>query len=318
MATHSQSAMTPAVARVRAGCLRRIRAFFEQRGVLEVQTPVLSRGACPDRHIDLFTASQSAGKGRTLWMQSSPELHMKRLLAAGYPDIYQVCPVFRQEESGRRHNPEFTILEWYRRGLGAQQLMEEVSSLCVDVAGSRTVQFRPYAGLVREHTGIDPLSVTHAEVSAYVAAHEQSPPQLPTLTDALQYLMARHVEPRLPHDTLTFVHSYPAAQAVLAALDPSDSRVAQRFELYCGCMELANGWQELADPAENLARMAEENAARGRMGKPQVPVQPGFAEALGAGLPACSGVALGVDRLVMLAAGVKSIDEVLAFGWETA
>ena len=310
------------MARARAGALRCIRAFFDKRAVLEVETPSLSRGACPDRHIELFCAGPHAAgataRPETRLLQSSPELYMKRLLAAGYPDIYQVCRVFRQEERGRVHNPEFTILEWYRRGFTLRQIMEEAAALCCAVAGERPVVFRTYRDIVREHIGLDPLETDLAAVLRYLRERDPAVPELSTLTDALQYLMARCVEPRLPRDAYVCVYLYPAAQAVLATLDERDPHVARRFELYAGGMEIANGWEELADPAENARRMTSENEARKAMGKATVDVLPGFAEALQAGLPACSGVALGVDRLVMLATSAASIEQVVAFPWERA
>ncbi len=283
--------------------------------MLEVETPVLSAGAIADRHIDLLTVETAQG---TRYLQSSPEQHMKRLLCEGYPDIFQVARVVRAGESGAKHNPEFTMLEWYRRGFSMAQLMDEVAELCTAVLGERPVRKAAYCELVREHAGIDPLATTRQQVLEYLAARSPVPTGLDTLTDALQYLFATQVEPHLARDCLAFVHHYPAEQAVLAKLDPADPRTALRFELFCGGMELANGWEELTDVEQNVARADRENAERVRLGKDPVPLHSAFVDGLRRGLPSCSGVALGLDRLVMLAAGTEQVADVQAFPWDRA
>jgi len=307
--------VTPEVAQKRARLISTVRRFFETRGLLEVETPVLSAGAIADRHIDLLTVETRQGPR---YLQSSPEQHMKRLLCDGYPDIFQLARVFRAGECGARHNPEFTMLEWYRHGYDMMQLIDEVAELCCAVLGNRTVRKLCYRDAVREHAGLDPLSADRAGVLGRLAREGVVPDGLDTLTDGLQYLFATLVEPRLPPDDLVFVHHYPSAQAVLAKLDPADSRLALRFELFCGGMELANGWEELADADQNASRAELENAERVRLGKEPIPLHPDYVDGLRSGLPPCSGVALGLDRLVMLAVGASSIEDVLVFGWNCA
>jgi elongation factor P--(R)-beta-lysine ligase len=308
--------MTPSTARKRAGVINAVRTFFVQRDVLEIETPVLSAGAIADRHIDLFSLSPSGASVR--YLQSSPEQHMKRLLCDGYPDIFQIARVFRQEERGRQHNPEFTMLEWYRRGFSMMHLIDEVGELCAAVLGAKPVRMVAYRDIVMEHTGLDPLTADRNDVLQYVASRGFEPRIEGSRADVFQYLFALLVEPELPKDTLLFVHSYPADQAVLAALDPDNPTVAKRFELFVGGIELANGWEELADAAQNVARAEEENAQRSTLGKQPIPLHPAFVRGLRKGLPACSGVALGLDRLIMLAAGAADIADVLTFPWDNA
>jgi lysyl-tRNA synthetase class 2 len=256
------------------------------------------------------------GEAPPRYLQTSPELHMKRLLARGYPDIFQICRVFRSGESGSRHNPEFAMLEWYRRGFSMEDLMGEVAEVCRAGLGERRVTTVAYSSLFSRVTGLDPLAVAGEQLRAYIASRETDPPPLAAPTDMMQYVMARWVEPSLPPGDITLVHSYPTDQAVLAAIDEQDPRVARRFEAYCGGMELANGWEELVDPDENRLRLEAENVKRMQRGRPPVPVDASFLEALSAGVPACAGVALGLDRLVMLAVGATRIDDVLTFPWD--
>jgi len=241
---------------------------------------------------------------------------MKRLLAAGYGDIFQIGKVFRDGERGRLHNPEFTMLEWYRAGRSMFDLMDETAEIITAVLGGKKVFKKKYAEVFAEATGIDPLSTTMQAVADACAAQGKSPPRFTALTDALQFAMAEIVEPRLPHDALVFIYHYPADQAALAVLKPDDPRVAKRFEAYCGAMELANGFEELVDWKENERRQHGENARRAALGKAALPVDSSFIDALKNGLPPCSGVAVGLDRLIMLALGKKTIGEVMAFPWE--
>jgi lysyl-tRNA synthetase class 2 len=309
------------MARLRASVHARVRGFFAGRNVLEVETPVLSRGSSTDVHIDVFATqfqpegvTQGSG-GSALYLQTSPEMHMKRLLCQGFTDVFQISRVFRNGEAGRLHNPEFSMLEWYRCGSSMDELVDEVAALCCTLLGERPVVRKSYQQAFGDAVGIDPLACTLADVRALCNRRAVETPPLGDLTDGLQFVMSQFVEPTLPADALAFVHGFPAEQAVLAVLDEKDPRTARRFELFHRGLELANGWQELADWHENERRLTEENVKRRTRGKPALPVDLRFIAALKRGLPACSGVALGLDRMIMLAAGASSVGETLAFPW---
>jgi elongation factor P--(R)-beta-lysine ligase len=306
----------------RAEIIQKVRDFFKERKTLEVETPVLSHGSPVDCHIDVVSARYHPAGARnrdadeTVFLRPSPEFHMKRLLASGYGDIFQIGKVFRDGEQGRLHNPEFTMLEWYRTGMNMSRLIDETAGLITDVLGTRNILKKNYAKAFREATGIDPLSTDVEHVAAYCASRGRELPSVATLTDALQFAMAEFVEPAFPVDAVVFVHHYPADQAVLAMLEPDDRRVARRFEVYCGGMELVNGFEELVDWKENERRQREENEKRTAAGKPPLQIDARFIEALKKGFPPCSGAALGLDRLIMLALKKKSMDEVIPFAWE--
>ena len=301
----------------RAALLEEVRDFFRQRGVLEVTTPVLGVAAGTDPAIEPFeTRYRGPGfaGGLALYLQTSPEFHMKRLLAAGSGDIYQVMPVFRQGELGRRHNPEFTLLEWYRLGYDHHRLMEEVAELVNRCLGDRRACEKvSYSALFQERFGWNPLTVDVQVLRATAAGHGLDVQGLESRDQWLDLLMSTLIEPDLGQGKLTFVHAYPASQAALARLDPRDPRVACRFELYVDGVELANGFHELADPAEQLARFEADNLERQRKGQRRLPLDRRFIAALEQGLPDCAGVALGLDRLLMLVAGVSNLPEVLSF-----
>ncbi len=311
---------------LRARLLRQIRAFFEARAVLEVETPALSRAATPDPHIESFV-TRDALSGAPRYLHTSPEFPMKRLLAAGSGAIYQLGKVFRQGEAGRRHNPEFTLLEWYRPGFDHRRLMQEVEELLRSLLEPYLPLgpgvYLSYRQAFLEHVGIDPLTAGAAELAARAAAlgidvaglARDDPDPWRDL------LLTQVVEPALPRDCPVFLYDYPASQAALARVRPGkegEPPVAERFELYLNGLELANGFHELADAAEQRRRFEQDNAARQRAGLPVVPLDEAFLAALEAGLPDCAGVALGVDRLVMLAAGLSDIREVLAFDYGRA
>jgi lysyl-tRNA synthetase class 2 len=306
----------------RAEIIQKARNFFKARNVLEVETPILSHGSPADCHLDVFSTgyhpagAQKPGRSEAVFLRTSPEFHMKRLLASGYSDIFQIGKVFRNGERGRLHNPEFTMLEWYRTGMGMSGLIDEAAVLVTEVLGRKRIVKKTYAQVFKEATNIDPLAANLKEVAGYCESRGKALFSGATLTDALQFVMAEFVEPALPADALVFVHHYPADQAVLAMLEPDDKRVARRFEAYCGGMELVNGFEELVDWKENERRQAEENLRRRSLGKPGLPLDTLFMDALKKGLPPCSGAALGLDRLVMLALGKQSIDDVLTFPWE--
>jgi elongation factor P--(R)-beta-lysine ligase len=308
----------------RAEIIDAVRGFFRAKNALEVETPVMAHASPTDCHLDVFSAAYHAAGARAgvgtenVYFRTSPEFHMKRLLAAGYADIFQIAKVFRDGERGRLHNPEFTMLEWYRTGMTMQGLMDETAALMSAVLGKKEIVKETYAGLFVRTTGIDPLSCGIETVIGHLAARGTAPPRFATLTDALQFVMAECIEPALPPDKVVFVYHYPADQAVLAAIDPADPRVAKRFEAYCGGMELVNGFEELADASENERRQHEENAKRRAAGKSELPIDEKFIHALENGMPPCSGAALGLDRLIMLALQKPTIDEVLTFPWENS
>ncbi|MFO7640695.1 MAG: EF-P lysine aminoacylase EpmA [Candidatus Competibacteraceae bacterium] len=317
-----------AILRLRAELLKRIRAFFAVRGVLEVETPVLSAAAVTQPHLASFATPYSgpgSRYGQTLYLHTSPEFPMKRLLAAGSGCIYQIARVFRDGEAGRRHNPEFTLLEWYRVGFDADRLMDEVAELVTKLLSGRLTLKEPerlsYRELFQRHLDLDPHRTSVAELAVCAAHHAVPiPPGMPADdTDPwLDLLLTHWIEPRLGQGRLTFIYDYPASQAALARLRPGDPPVGERFELYLNGLELANGFHELGDADEQRRRFEAENVARRARGLPVMPLDESLLDALAAGLPDCAGVALGFDRLVMLAAGKDTIQEVMAFPLERA
>jgi elongation factor P--(R)-beta-lysine ligase len=304
----------------RARLLARIREFFAARGVLEVDTPIIVNAPVSDVHIHSarveLTPAAPGSPPAHFFLHTSPEYAMKRLLAAGVGDIYQICHVARALESGRVHNPEFTLLEWYRIGFSLGQLMDEVELLVGGLLGSpaeASAERLSYREAFLRELALDPFEATTTQL-AQAAAPLALSAGAPLERDGyLELLMGSLIGPRLGKERLTFIYGYPASQAALARLDPADPRAAQRFELYARGIELANGFHELAVAAEQRARFAADNAARCRAGLPVQPLDERLLAALGSGLPDCAGVALGVDRLLMLASGASHIDQVLAF-----
>jgi lysyl-tRNA synthetase class 2 len=302
----------------RARLLARVREFFADRGVLEVDTPLIINAPVSDVHIHSARVELSTqvpgGAPVRLFLHTSPEYGMKRLLAAGSGDIYQVCHVARALESGRVHNPEFTLLEWYRVGFSLGQLMDEVELLVRELLGTAASAERlSYREAFLRELALDPFAATTAEL-ARAAAPLGLSTGLPLERDGyLELLMGASIGPRLGRERLTFVYGYPASQAALARLDPADPRAAQRFELYARGIELANGFHELTAAPEQRGRFEADNAARRRAGLPVHPLDERLLAALAHGLPDCAGVALGLDRLLMLATGADHIEEVLAF-----
>ncbi len=324
----------PAAAAFRAQALQKIRAYFSGQGVLEVDTPALSRGISLDCHIDVFTAMYhplgfarppmegapvpGPGAEAAYFLQTSPEPHMKRLLCRGFPDIYQIAKAFRNGERGERHNPEFTMLEWYRKGFPLSGLMDEVEALCILVAGQRPSVRRSYRQVFQETLGADPLALDLDALLDLPALRERLPSReaFPDKTDALDFIMAHIIEPTFPAGTLTFVHGFPSEQAAQAQVLAEDPRVAHRFEVYGGGMELGNGYLELTDADEYARRFDGENAKRRLKGKPELPKDRNLLADLRLGLPPCAGVAVGLDRLIMLGLGCLDIAAVLSFPWE--
>ena len=327
-AYHWRPSADLSVLRLRAELLAQIRAFFAACGVLEVETPALSAAAITDPHLASFKTCYSgpgSQHGRPLYLHTSPEFAMKRLLAAGSGCIYQIARVFRDGEAGSRHNPEFTLLEWYRVGFDHHRLMDEVAELVGMLLAGRLALAEPerlsYRQIFQHHLNLDPHRATVADLAACAETRNVSIPTGMPLDDPdpwLDLLLTHCVEPRLGSGRLTFVHDYPASQAALARLRPDDPPVGERFELYINGIELANGFHELGDAVEQRRRFAQENAARRAAGLPIMPMDEHLLAALEFGLPDCAGVALGFDRLVMLATRKTSLAEVLAFPLDRA
>jgi elongation factor P--(R)-beta-lysine ligase len=308
--------------RLRAIALKTVRDFFELRDVVEVETPALVNAPVSDVHLTSLLATLSTGGANTpLFLHTSPEYAMKRLLAAGSGDIYQICKVFRADERSRLHNPEFTMVEWYRLGWSLESLMSEVAALVLQLLGpagaERSVEYVSYQEAVQRALDIDPLEAPVGELQSLAARHGFSAVQA-TRDELLDFIVGAVVGPSLGRNALTFLHRYPASQAALARLDPDDPRVALRFELYADGIELANGFDELANAADQRVRFTADQAERQRRGLTTFPLDERFLAALAHGLPACSGVALGLDRVLMLAQRAARIDEVLSFPTERA
>ncbi|MBI2382973.1 MAG: EF-P lysine aminoacylase GenX [Gammaproteobacteria bacterium] len=302
--------------KARAELLGSIRAFFHARGVMEVDTPILSRHATVDRHIESFHVP-----GAGLWLHTSPEFAMKRLLAAGSGPIYQLCHVFRAEEAGRWHNPEFLMLEWYRPGWDHHRLMDEVEALMRAVGVGREAAFErlSYREAFRRHAGLDPFSAGLAELREAPVRRGCALPEglaEPDFADRdlwLDLLMSAAVGPRLGGGTPCFLYDFPASQSALARVRLDDPPVAERFELFWNGTELANGFHELGDAAEQRRRFEADRGWRRERGRAVPPYDANLISALGAGFPDCAGVALGVDRLLMLLRGLPDLAATLAF-----
>lgn len=354
---------TRAVLKQRAQALACVRDFFAKRSVLEVDTPVVVNAPVTDVHIHSAEVRFPDAPAR-FYLHTSPEFAMKRLLASGSGDIFQICHVARGLERGRHHNAEFTLVEWYRLGFSLEQLMDEVEALARAVLGPVAQGMRgervSYVDAFKTALGIDPLTASletlrscaadaglvtakaspaapsqatpqaaspaAASIASAESAHAPSSPAPITPAavasaerdELLEFLMGVTIGPTLGKNALTFIHRYPASQAALARLDASDPRVALRFELYCEGIELANGFHELASAREQRARFEHDLAERRRRGLVADEMDDLLLQALEAGLPECAGVAVGFDRLLMLATGAKHIDEVLPFPIERA
>ena len=288
-----------------------------------METPILSADTVVDRHLDPFSldVGPTGGKPQTFWLQTSPEFAMKRLLAAGAEAIYQVSRVFRQEEQGPLHNPEFTLVEWYRTGDDFHAGMQLTSDLCETLFGRGPAELLSYAEAFQRYVGLDPHS---ANMETLIAAARQcdSPPPESMATDDrdgwLDWLLTERVQAHLGVERPVLLYDFPASQAALAQIRPGEPPLAERFELYVSGWELANGYHELLDAGELRRRNARANELRRRDGKAALPEESRLLAAMERGLPPAVGCALGFDRLVMLAAGAKSIDEVIAFPWDRA
>jgi len=316
----------------RAALLAAARQFFRARSVLEVDTPALVQHAVTDVHIHSASV-QLPGEARTLFLHTSPEYTMKRLLAAGSGDIFQIAHVFRGQEQGRCHNAEFTLIEWYRCGYSMLQLMREVAELTrilvgtADVSASGVVaadapepEFLRYERAFERELGLNPLTVNDAGLRACALTQglEARLSETCNRDELLDWLMGVCVGPRLGHNALCFVHHYPASQAALARLDPEDARLALRFELYFKGIELANGFEELTSAVEQRARFEADRCERARRGLDAPGMDEFLLAALASGLPPACGVALGFERVLMLNLGAECIEQVLPFPLERA
>jgi lysyl-tRNA synthetase class 2 len=294
--------------RHRAELLARVRAFFAERDVTEVQTPLLTASGVTDVHIESIETGDPPG-----WLRTSPEYCHKRLLAAGFGDLYELGPVFRRGEAGRDHQPEFTLLEWYRLGWGWRKLADEVVELlrhCLaDGKNDWPVRWLAWNEAFVEALGVDALSAATPELAALA----NDAPRGLDRDGLLDWLFATRIQPRFAEDTITVVHDYPASQAALARLDADDPRVAERFEVFAGSRELANGYHELTDACEQRRRFERDNRLRLERGLAEMPADECLLDALAAGMPDCSGVALGFDRLLMSVLDAASIEAVVSF-----
>ena len=301
--------------RARACLLQDIRDYFAAERVMEVETPLISRSGNTDPEIQSIRTDSGA------YLRTSPEFALKRLLASGSGDIFELGRVFRAGESGRSHNPEFTMLEWYRTGFSYHQLMDEVAVLVrncgrgiFDQWPQKKLSFRQ---LFVDYIGLDPFNADEHELRAKAKEHGISDIEL-NRKQWLDLLISMVIQPALPEECLTFIYDFPAEQAALARIRPDSPPLAERFELYLGRTELANGYQELTDAAEQKQRFDTENRQRVKRGLGECAIDHHLVSALENGLPECAGVALGVDRLLMAITGVDSIDEVTAFPFSRA
>ncbi|MFV0278915.1 MAG: EF-P lysine aminoacylase EpmA [Parahaliea sp.] len=303
--------------RARATLLATLRRFFDQRGVLEVETPLLCSAGITDPSIEpLIVAGGSSLASGQRFLQTSPEYAMKRLLAAGSGPIYQLARAFRDGEAGARHNPEFSLLEWYRPGFDHHALMEEVAELVCACLGERPWRKLSYRELFRHSIGIDPFSAPVSALEACARARHDLGALSGDRDLWLGLLLTHQVEPWLATQGTCFVYDYPASQAALSHIvSVNGMAVGQRFELYIDGVELANGYHELTDANEQRARFVADNTRRRGCGQAERPLDERLLAALAAGMPDCSGVALGVDRLLMLATQETDIRRVLAFDW---
>jgi lysyl-tRNA synthetase class 2 len=311
------------VLRQRALIIKKIRQFFDEKDVMEVDTPALCHASVTDLNLRAFSCrfdDPLSPVATQLYLQTSPEFAMKRLLCAGSGAIYQLSKAFRNEEAGRVHNPEFTMLEWYRPDYDHFMLMNEVETLVCAILGKANAGRLTYQQAFIQHLQFDPLLEDMASLKRLctslgyteLALTESDPDIL------LNLLFSQHIEPAISQHQPCFVYDFPASQAALARLNPNNPLVAERFELYYRGVELANGFHELSDASEQRRRFEQDNKKRHQVGLPTIAVDEFFLAALESGLPHCAGVAVGVDRLIMLALDCQHISEVLAFGYANA
>lgn len=321
MATHSaDDAWRPSAdihcAKERSESLRVIREFFAERGVLQVDTPALGTTTVTDPNIQSISASVLPGE--TMFLQTSPEYFMKRLLAAGYPDIYQVCKVFRAGESGRMHSPEFTMVEWYRRGFSLNEIMRETAELVAQTLGRAhligDIDYLDYTDAFEERVGVDPLSCDVESLQVALHADHQLRASLGDDRNTwLDLAMSTLLTPSFSKDRLTILHHYPASLAALAQRCPENHSIADRFEVFFAGMELANGFVELTDANEQRERFDRDRQTRAERGDTIPEVDEQLVAALQSGLPPCAGVAVGFERMLMIKTGSNDIRDVQSF-----
>lgn len=308
--------------RLRAKVLYKIRQFFYQRQVLEVETPILSSCGLTDPNIESFkTCFEGPGplNGRDLYLRTSPEFHMKRMLAANASPIFQIAKVFRQGECGDLHNPEFTLLEWYRPNFTLRELMSEVEELVIylnkDWATLKPSEILTYKEVFETFINIDPFSATVEELRDKAHERELSGVGIDTIDKDmwLDLLMSHVVQAQLGKQRFSFIQDYPTSQAGLASIIEGKHPIAQRFELFYKGIELANGYEELRDAQEQRQRFEKELVKRKQQGKSSIPLDERLIAALSSGFPACSGVAIGIDRLLMLISDERNLDKTFAF-----
>jgi lysyl-tRNA synthetase class 2 len=300
----------------RAKLIQKIRQFFIEREVLEVETPLVSHHTVTDPYLESLQCQLTADSS-PLYLQTSPEYHMKRLLAAGSGSIFQICKNFRVDEQGRIHNPEFTLLEWYRVGFTHHDLMDEMDAFLQLILQQGAAQRLTYQAVFLKYLEIDPLSISGQALADYALKHGINDPGLDAHKDDwLMLLFSQLIEPKL--QAVTFIYDYPASQAALAKINADNLAVCDRFEVYAGGVELANGFHELTDAAEQRQRFVDNQAKRKQQQQFVPALDAHFLTALEHGLPACAGVALGVDRLVMLALQQTNLASVLSFDFQRA
>jgi len=310
--------------RLRATLYATIRLFFAERGVQEVETPVLSRAGNTDPNIASFSlefSGRTEGAPRTRWLRTSPEFPLKRLLAEGFGDCYELGRVFRDGEAGGRHNPEFTMLEWYRVGRDhrwlAHETVELVRAALALVNREARVVESTYRDLFRTRIDVDPFLATDEQLRNALGDVVIDPEGL-VRDDWLDLLVTHRIQPAFGRDDIHVIHDYPASQCALARIRAGTPPVAERFELFLGPLELANGYHELRDAAEQRARFERDRQVRAERGVHAPPIDEALLAALAHGLPECAGVALGVDRLLMAMRGTDRIADVLAFDFARA
>lgn len=311
----------------RAEIIAKIRAFFAERNILEVDTPLLSQASVTDLHLQSFVTTyfqEDKIKSKNLYLQTSPEFAMKRLLAAGSGAIYQICKAFRNGgESGRLHNPEFTMLEWYRPGFDHHQLMDEMNDLLQLILKTETAERVNYRELFLRYVDLDPHMVSVGELEECLKKlnihFSNSSAKSISRDDCLHLIMTHTIEPHLgKNNKPTFIYDFPASQAALAKIRNDNPPVAERFEVYINGIELANGFHELTDATEQRNRFLNDLSERKKLNYPEIPIDENLLAALQYGMPDCAGVALGIDRLIMLAAKKNKLADVVSFPLERA
>tara|TARA_R110001592_G_scaffold37251_33_gene124444 strand:- start:4992 stop:5951 length:960 start_codon:yes stop_codon:yes gene_type:complete len=315
------------VAKSRGNVINEIRDFFKNKNVIEVETPSLSMGTVTDPYLDAFSTqynyldNSDINQSQQLYLQTSPEFHMKRLLASGYGCIFQICKAFRHEDSGRYHNPEFTLLEWYRIGFDQHDLMAEVDELLSTVVKTPKSEKISYQNLFIKFVSIDPLTATFNQLYEVIELQGKAADWLYESDDCdllLQFIFSEIIEKNIGLSRPCFVYNFPIAQASLAKECVEDNRVAQRFECYFKGVELANGFNELTDADIQITRFEQDNSKRQQLGLITKNIDENFIKALQSGLPQCAGVALGIDRLMMIALEKSAIEDVISFPIERA